>query len=289
MTNIYNRKMTDTMDKQFDFSTQIDEPTNNFRIVHIYNKSDTYHLTRQVLLDSSLTQDTYCFFYHILAKGSEEFNNLYGSFAHLIDRNDEADLYLNVDSIALQYLIKYIQTTKINGEQIYTEDWKIIDEIIDLSIMFGMPNLVTMLRALHPSDDQINNIINIIKYGIIVFFIYYKIYIKSDHDICACIDTFFVFVEQNKESIVDSCIKTNFYKYNGIANKLAILFIDTVVQQTIFQHTKQCQGILTLLYTLTENADCENYFVLADINVIKKKINEIFVLRENNSMEQTNI
>lgn len=136
--------------EQFDLIPQIDEPMNAFKIVHVYNKSKTYHLTRQVLLDSMLTQNTYCFFYHILARNIDDFNQIYGSFACLIDRTMiEADLYLNVDSKALDHITKYIQTTKIDSETIYTEDRATIDEIIDLSTMFGMPTLVTMLRNLH--------------------------------------------------------------------------------------------------------------------------------------------
>ena len=174
--------MSNNDDEQFDLAPQIDEPMNAFKVVHLYNKSDSYHLTRQVLLDSILTQNTYCFFYHILAKNSEEFNQMYGSFACLIERGIiEADLYLNVDSQALDHIVKYIQTSKIDGELIYSQDWKTIDEIIDLSTMFGMPGLVTMLRGLHPTEETINNTISIIKYNMIVFLVLCKIYINHNY------------------------------------------------------------------------------------------------------------
>ena len=92
---------------EFDLVLDVGEPMNLFKIIHLENQKNCYHLTRQVLLDSMLTQDTYCFFYHILAKGVDEFNDDYGSFACLIPRSDiEADLYLNVDPDALHYIVK---------------------------------------------------------------------------------------------------------------------------------------------------------------------------------------
>ena len=152
------------LEEQFDLAPQIDEPMNSFKVVHLHNKSETYHLTRQVLLDSVLTQYTYCFFYHILAKDPEEFNDIYGSFACLIPQNIiEANLYLNVDSMALEHIIKYIQTSKLNQEFIYATDCHNINEIIDLATMFGMPNLVTMLRNLQPSHIHVNKSLTDIK------------------------------------------------------------------------------------------------------------------------------
>lgn len=152
--------MSDT-EEQFDLTPQIEEPMNTFKIVHLENRSDTYHLTRQVLLDSMLMQNTYCFFYHILTKNIDEFNKMYGSFACLIYRNDdEVDLYLNVDSVALHHIINYIQTTKINIDEIKSEQWHIIDEIIDLATMFGMPNLVAVLRNYNTPEEQFRNIIS---------------------------------------------------------------------------------------------------------------------------------
>lgn len=241
-------------DEQFDLTPQIDEPMNAFKIIHLHNKSNTYHLTRQVLLDSVLTQNTYCFFYHILAKSVDEFNQIYGSFACLIERPmmefsvmsvisskvprstsslidktpylvTEADLYLNVDSKALDHIIKYIQTTKINGQLIYADDWKTIDEIIDLAIMFGMPTLVTMLRGLHPSEETINNAMTTIKLYMKSLLLLYQKHLKEDCDINKHISIFADFFEENKQSIIDSYIKTNLYK-NELLIKFLISSID---------------------------------------------------------------
>lgn len=155
-------------DEEFNLTTQFEEPLNSFKIVHLYNKSDTYHLTRQVLLDSALTQNTYCFFYHILGKPIKDFNTSYGSFSFLISRNTheniEAELYLNVDSKALAHIVKYIQTGKINIHEIYIEDRKNIDEIMDLASMFGMPKLVNMLRGINPTSTEIDETSDFVKY-----------------------------------------------------------------------------------------------------------------------------
>src|SRR5437868_11903172 len=93
------------------------EIVNDFKIVHIYNRSEVYHLTRQTLLDSalpiptdeSMTQNTYSFFYHILSKSLHDFNSTYKSFAYMIDKYPEAHLYINVNSLALEYIIDYVQ------------------------------------------------------------------------------------------------------------------------------------------------------------------------------------
>ena len=139
------------------FSSTVDSPDellNFFKVVHLSNRSDVYHLTRQVLIDSMITQDTYCFFYHILSKSIDDFNKLYGSFACLIAQSDdEADLYLNVNVSALNYIINYIQTTKINIDRIKSDNEETVEEMIDLATMFGMPNLVSILRQSQTSKS----------------------------------------------------------------------------------------------------------------------------------------
>ena len=130
---------------EFELTTQITEACNSYLIVHIYNRSNVYHLTKQVLMDSYLTQNTYCFFYHILTVKLTDFNKMYGAFACLIEQNlFEANLYLNVNMDALEYIVNYIQTGKINEK--YFKNQNMIDETIDLSIIFGMPKLVAILR-----------------------------------------------------------------------------------------------------------------------------------------------
>jgi hypothetical protein len=128
------------------------EYLNPFGIVHIHNKSESYHLTRQTLLDSalpiptdeSLTQNTYSFFYDILSLDTIIFNQQYGSFAYIIARSsEEADLYLNVDSTALDYIIDFIQTEKLS----LVEDAQ-LNQIVDLATIFAMPDLVEQLRKI---------------------------------------------------------------------------------------------------------------------------------------------
>lgn len=153
-------------EEQFDLTPQIDEPLNSFLVIHIHNKSTHYHLTRQVLLDSTITQNTYCFFYHILAKNVNDFNEMYGSFACIIPNAEiEADLYLNVNSDALEHIIQYIQIGKINDNV----NQNTIKEIIDLATMFGMPLLVSQMRSFLPSEDQINSRFDLFRNGICLF------------------------------------------------------------------------------------------------------------------------
>lgn len=110
---------------------------NNFKIVHIKNQSSKFYLTRQALIDSALTQDIYSFFYHILSMNIDDFNRRYGSFAYLKEKDVyEATLYLNVNQDALVHIINFIQTNKYNLEN------DIVDEVIDLASVFGMPNLI---------------------------------------------------------------------------------------------------------------------------------------------------
>lgn len=130
-----------------DLPQEPEEFMNSYKIIHIYNKNEKYHLTRQVLADSMLTQNTFCFFYHILTLDENEFNTTYGSFAFLIGRNAfEADMYLNVDSNSLFHIIHYVQTNKINCQEISMRSPFAIQELDDLASMLGMPNLVIILR-----------------------------------------------------------------------------------------------------------------------------------------------
>lgn len=219
MTNENNEQF----DEQFDLAPQIEEPLNTFKIVHLYNKSDIYHLTRQVLLDSVLTQNSYCFFYHILAKTTEDFNEMYGSFACLISRNTlEADLYLNVHTDALRHIINYIQTSKIDGQSIYINNWKTIDEIIDLATMFGMPNLVTLMRSLHPSEEQIENKINMINQVIYTLAIIYNRIIDTNFNIDEFMYNYYKLMDENKKEFIDTFIKI--IHNNDILNKYLGLF-----------------------------------------------------------------
>lgn len=135
-------------EKNFDIATQYDEPQNNFNVVHLHNKSTVYHLIRQVLLDSTLTQNTYCMFRHIITKRVDEFNEMYASVACLIARSDiEADLYMNIDQEAFDFIINYIQTGKIDRRIFIEDKHRSINEIIDLSTMLGLPALVKSMRS----------------------------------------------------------------------------------------------------------------------------------------------
>ena len=222
-------------EENFDIAPNIEEPIYSYKVVHLHNKSKIFHLTRQVLLDSALTQDTYCFFYHILANNINEFNQMYGSFACLFGRSEyEADLYLNVEMDALEHIINYIQTDKIDGERIYSNDWRLVDQIIDLATMFGMPNLVSMLRNLHPDEDQINNTIKLIKNVGYTLLDLYKQFVDNDYDVNKYREIFDEFLEENLESIIDIFIKRSMYTDSFFINLMGLyisLFIMPIVNK----------------------------------------------------------
>lgn len=216
--------MTST-EEEFDLAPKIDEPMNSFIVVHVYNRSEVYHLTRQVLLDSTLTQSTNQIFYHILTKNSDEFNVIYGSFACLIERNNyESDLYLNVDSEALEHIIKYVQTSKLEGELIYAKNWRTINEIIDLATMFGMPVLVSSMRLLHPNDEKINIELQLLTETAGCLLQLYKYYVNESFDINEGYIVVDKFIRENKKEIIDNYIKPNMHNKPFI-NKFLILLL----------------------------------------------------------------
>jgi len=227
------------MSKQtIETTAKYEQLTNQFRVVHVYNQSKVYHLTRQILSDCaltsdcdptsdcSLTQDNYCFFYHILSKDTNEFNSLYSSFACLIERSSiEADLYLNVDEDALYHIIRYIQTNKINGVDIYTENWKTVDELIDLATMFGMPSLVSEMRALQPPEEHTKSVVDMFRQCFHILRLLYQQYVGSDLDvnIDQVLDDF---VSKNKQ-VIDNVVKNNYHQKNPFGIKFFALIVQT--------------------------------------------------------------
>lgn len=149
---MYHNKYS--MEDNFELDVKIDEPLNLFNVIHIYNKTYVYHITRQILLNSIVRQETDCFFYHILSMNINDFNQLYGSIGCIITRSElEADLYLNANPDALEHVIKYIQTSDLDIRSIYSQNWKTIGEILDLATVFGMPKLVSILRTIISGTD----------------------------------------------------------------------------------------------------------------------------------------
>lgn len=234
--------MVDNFEKQFDSSLRTDEPKNKFWIVHVHNKSEIYHLTRQVLLDSRLEQDTYCFFYHILSKDINEFNEMYGSFACLIPKYhnydyegtnlscllpkyhiyEAADLYLNVNSNALECIIKYVQTGKIDYSEVCASGWKNVEEIIDLATMFAMPNLVSLLRNFQSSEEAKDMYLKKVKEYIDFFDKMYNVYNKNSRDYDKFISGLNNFVDENKGFLVDF-YKDNYHRFDLTVIMLLLL------------------------------------------------------------------
>lgn len=115
-------------------------PSFHYLVAHIHNRGDVYHMTRQMLLDSAIKHDTCCLFYRMIAMEQEEFNTIYCAFATQIPRSEqEVDIYLNVDPLALASIVDYVQSNKLMG--------MIQPHAIEqLASMFGMPALVQKVR-----------------------------------------------------------------------------------------------------------------------------------------------
>lgn len=144
------------MTLDFELTPSIDKPMNIFKVVRIMNRNDIYYLMRQVLLDSILIFGNYCFFYDILTKDIDTFNDIYGSFSFIKKKNDfEAHLYLNVDSQALSHIIEYLQTAELDAIDINIIDKKLLQKIVDLATIFGMSSLVSKIRTISVSNKSL--------------------------------------------------------------------------------------------------------------------------------------
>jgi hypothetical protein len=228
-----------------------EENMNSLRIVHVHNQSKTYHLTRQVLLDSSITQNTHTFFYHILSMETDEFNSRYGSFAFLIERTfEEADLYLNVSETLLHHIVMFIQTNKIDLIAIYNDNWRTIDDLIDLATIFGMSVLIKDLRDVQPSEKIIENQLKFIKQCMISSICFLELgckyldtkeYIRTE----SCVETIDNFVKDNQQKIIDEIIKPNFHRkvpiYVFYLNTLLIKIITDYLTRSLFESNERSQ------------------------------------------------
>ena len=149
--------------QNFELVTKNLEPKNIYKVVHIYNKNQVYHINRQILLDSFFIEDEYNYFYNIIYDDISDFNKKYKNFSCLIFKSKyEADIYLNVKSHALKYIISYLQTGKINEKLIDTLENKKLQEIIDLAKMLGMSKIVDKINMFNIENRDV--IINKINY-----------------------------------------------------------------------------------------------------------------------------
>jgi len=241
---------------QFESTSDFDELANQFAIVHIHNQSKTYHLTKQILLDSKMIQKN-CFFYHILLLDIEVFNETYGSFAYLVPgRIFMADIYLNVDAGALHHIIGYIQTHQIDSTSIYAKHWKTIDNIIDLATMFAMPALIAELRSIQPTAEQLEKPINFLKI----------LCGTTNKDVSD-------FIEDHKQDIMHKIIKPNYYPSDKPL---------TATMSLIFQYTILYYLSCTIRPTDQNNFD-ENLFQ----KVLMKNFN-IHMENANDTEKKTN-
>ena len=120
-----------------------------YEIAHIHNRSNTYHITRQVMLNN-----IDCFFYHILTLGSSSFNAIYNTFACMIAKSSvEVDVYMNVNCNELDYIIEYIQTNKINMAT--KHDLNFIKNMVDLTIILKIQKLTEELKKCLPQKETV--------------------------------------------------------------------------------------------------------------------------------------
>jgi hypothetical protein len=205
-----------------------------FEIVHVFNKSDKYHLTRKTLL-----REKECFFSDILTLSISEFNFMYGSFAFLIYKSQiEANLYLNVNSRALDHIIQYVQTGQINSQSIYQTNPKLIDDMIDLAITFTMTNFATTLRNLHPTESQINHCMEVIEYACSSIPPLLAKFVDSEYSRDYYQSLIRNFLIENKEDIVDKFIKSYFH-LDPLTKNLKKFFIDFYSHKLIDNIIKQ--------------------------------------------------
>jgi len=117
----------------------------------------------------------------------------------------EADLYLNVDSTALECIIKYIQTNKLDRP-----DNKCVNEIIDLATMFGMPELVKQMREMEPSKDDVDRYVDLYCNIFRCVMMVYKEYVgDSEIDVEKTAQEFREFVSTNIDNFRNDVVRPN--------------------------------------------------------------------------------
>jgi hypothetical protein len=195
---------------RFELNLRVDRPRNTFRVVHVYNSSDVYHLMRQVLLDTSLldtslTQNSNCLFYHILVMDVDLFNKNYASFACLIPRDEmEADLYMNVHPEAFRHLIEYLHTGKICPENINIQT---LEKLNDMASMFGMSKLVEFLQKYRLDDLKINHYFEIFRHFVTNILTLIKNRHYPNLDLTYIWNMYETFVMEHRQEIVEQIIK----------------------------------------------------------------------------------
>lgn len=138
----------------------VSEPQENMNthhgVVHFYNKNETYHLTFTALRDVSNFEAEDNFFQQLLTNNIDAFNqdSNYGSFAYLCQKSaTERNLFLNVNTKALNFIVNYVQTSILDTMDLVYSQMQFtipasnyLDEIINLATILNMPQLLEKLR-----------------------------------------------------------------------------------------------------------------------------------------------
>jgi hypothetical protein len=203
---------------------------NGYELIRIYNCNQTFYLTRQAVLDSTIIQDTRTFFYDILLLNRFTFNKQYEKFAQLyqnIDIANSIDLYLNVNEIALKHIINYVQTDTIDGEDIYINNYDDIRIIINLAKEFNLSKLVNKLESLTPTQEQLNKNREVIKFIIGKVCLYWE-HIAHDNKNYAPPEQYIKIIEkcvEDAKEIIDESCKKSFHGKKNVPIEFRVLIV----------------------------------------------------------------
>lgn len=176
---------------------------NDFKVLHIYNSNDQFHLPRQILVDSSLTGDAENIFYNSVALTTQSFNSSYSSLACLINRNTiEADMYMNVNPSSLRYIINYIQTGKLELMDECLSDDFLLSKTKDLANMFGMPKLLEKLENIQSPNKIFDEFVERMRQDGHIIMEYLKHSYKQQFDVEKIMEKLEDFLLTNRKPIL---------------------------------------------------------------------------------------
>lgn len=125
-------------------------------VTHIYNQSQTFHLSRPKVDTIIQTEGTDCIFYWLRGDLQDTFNCRYGAFASFVINNpQEISLYLNVDAELLSLIIQYLQT----GQLIVP--YEECNSLASLASMMGLGTMITKINCI--AEQQLSPFKNVVR------------------------------------------------------------------------------------------------------------------------------
>lgn len=118
-------------------------------VFHIYNQSQTFHLSRTKVDTIIQIEGTDCIFYWLREDLRDTFNCRYGSFASFVCSSpQEISLYLNVDAELLSLIIQYLQTGQL------VVPYEECNSLASLAAMMGIGSMITKINCI--ADQQLS-------------------------------------------------------------------------------------------------------------------------------------